>query len=285
MLGAIMRDFILNPILHAEFGDLGSVCRLGLATRGNTHLEPEAVLHSVQRGVNYLNWCGVGHADGMTEAVRRMGEKRKDVLIASQFFARDAEAARRELDEILGELDSEYIDVLTYYYVEQEEEWAEIIAPDGAHSFLMQAKAEGKVRSIGLTSHQRDLAAAIATRGEVDMLMVRYNAAHRGPEEDVFPAAKAAGVPVVTYTSLRWGGLLKPTPDDPPEYVPASAPEWYRFVLCHPGVTVGLMAPDGDDELAANLALLDDWHGCTIEAYNTLREHGDRVYKHAGYFP
>jgi hypothetical protein len=34
------------------------VLRLGLATRGNTHLTAGDVEHAVAKGVNYLNWCG-----------------------------------------------------------------------------------------------------------------------------------------------------------------------------------------------------------------------------------
>ena len=61
--------------------------------------------------------------------------------------------------------------------------------------------------------------------------MIRYNAAHRGAEREVFPVTDALGLPVIAYTALRWGGLLRPTPDDPPGFVVPPAPAWYRFVL------------------------------------------------------
>ena len=38
--------------------NLPRVRRLGLATRGNTHLRPDDVAHAIDRGLNYLNWCG-----------------------------------------------------------------------------------------------------------------------------------------------------------------------------------------------------------------------------------
>ena len=40
------------------------------------------------------------------------------------------------------------------------------------------------------------------------MLMIRYNAAHRGAESDVFPVTDALGTPVVTFTGLRWKDLM-----------------------------------------------------------------------------
>ena len=276
-------QFVENPARYAELGKLGRVCRLGLATRGNTHLEADAVLAAIDRGVDYLNWCG--HPDGMSRAVRRLGSRRREVFVAVQLDARTANSARRELAELLGELGTDYVDVVTYYYVERREEWEQITGRGGAAEALQAARADGTVRAIGLTSHQRTLAAEIAEGGELDLLMIRYNAAHRGAEEEVFPLTLSRAIPVVTYTGLRWGALLRATPDDPPEFELPTAGECYRFMLCHPGVTVGLMAPDGSGELEEDLALLDDWRGLSIDRYEALRQHGDRVHRHGGSFP
>jgi predicted aldo/keto reductase-like oxidoreductase len=270
--------------------DLPSVCRLGLATRGNTHLETSAVEYAIERGVNYLNWCG--KPDGMSRAIAGLGARRKDVLVAVQFQARGAEKAKREFDWLLEQLSTDYIDIATLYYVEAEEEWREIVAPGGAWEVLAERKRTGALRMIGLTSHQRKLAAAwavlCATRHEagryLDMLMIRYNAAHRGAEEDVFPVTAKLGTPVVTFTGLRWSALPRSTPDDPPGFSPPPAAEFYRFCLSNPAVSVALSAPDKRAELEENLTLLDDWSALTAQEAKALRDHGDRVRKHAGEF-
>ena len=117
----------------------------------------------------------------------------------------------------------------------------------------------GAVRMIGLTTHQRALGAAWAETGKLDLLMIRYNAAHRGAEKDVFPVTHRLGIPVVAYTAQRWGALHEGTADDPAGFVPLAAPEWYRFALAHPAVSVVLMAPRNGGELEQDLGLLDDW--------------------------
>jgi predicted aldo/keto reductase-like oxidoreductase len=267
---------------HAPLDNLGPVCRLGLASRGNTHLSAEAVLEALSRGVDYLNWCG--HSDGMSAAIRKLGERRPEVRVAVQLEAREADDARDELRAIFVELNVSYIDVVTYYYVEHPDEWDLIQGPGGAAEVLRAAQAEGKVRMIGLTSHQRAFAAGIAGRGEIDLLMVRYNAAHRGAENDVFPVALERQVPVVAFTALRWGALLDSTPDDPADFVVPPAPDWYRFSLCHPAVSVVLAAPDSEEELAEDLSLLDDWRPPSAEEYANLIAHGERVRRHAGRF-
>jgi uncharacterized protein len=136
---------------------LPPVCRLGLATRGNTHLRAEDVERAVESGINYLNWCG--HVDGLSRAVARMGSARKNVALAAQFQARSARDAEREFTSMLEDLGTDYIDVLTLYYVESQEEWREITAPGGAWDYLAQEKRRGRLKLIGLTSHQRSLAA------------------------------------------------------------------------------------------------------------------------------
>jgi predicted aldo/keto reductase-like oxidoreductase len=262
---------------------LPEVCRLGLATRGNTHLKIEDVEHAIERGVNYLNWCG--HPDGLSRAVASLGKgPRGRIVVAAQFEARSAQAAEREFAAMLGELNTSYIDVLTLYYVESQNEWDEITAPDGAWEYLAEQKSHGRLKLIGLTSHQRPLAARWAQTGKLDLLMIRYNAAHRGAERDVFPVAQERRIPVVTFTGLRWKALLAHTPEDPHGFTPPSAVECYRFCLANPAVAVALAAPGNRSELDQDLTLLDDWRMLNGESHESLMAHGDRVRRTAGVF-
>ena len=259
------------------------ICRLGLATRGNTSLDRSSVEAALEAGVDYLNWCG--HTDGMRDAIRNLGSKRRSVAIAVQLQSRTAPLARRELAAIKRDLDTAYIDVVTYYYVEDPAEWAEIIAPGGAAEVLDEERARGTITTIGLTTHQRSLGAQLAQSGRIDLLMIRYNAAHRGAEEEVFPITRKLGVSAVAFTCLRWGALLQETPQDPQGFVPPAASQWYRFVLTNRDVDVALMAPDGDRELQDNLSILNDWHELDQAEYASLAAHGQRVRLHAGHFP
>jgi predicted aldo/keto reductase-like oxidoreductase len=262
---------------------LPEVCRLGLATRGNTHLKPADVEYAVERGIHYLNWCG--HPDALSRAVARMGSARTQIIIAAQFQARSARQAEREFASMLRELQTDYIDVLTLYYVESQNEWDEIVAPAGAWGYLDEQKQRGRLRLLGLTSHQRPLASQWAQSGKLGLLMIRYNAAHRGAERDVFPVAREKQIPVVTFTGLRWKALLAHTPEDPPGFAPPSAIECYRFCLAHPAVAVTLCAPGNRSELEQGLTLLDDWRAPDDDLRESLLAHGERVRRHAGVFP
>jgi predicted aldo/keto reductase-like oxidoreductase len=259
------------------------LCRLGLATRGTNRLTPDDICHALDRGINFLNWCG--NPDGLSRAIAELGPRRREVMVCVQFEARTAADARTELAGILRELNTDYVDVLTFYYVEEASEWQEIIGPGGALEYCREARERGLVHVLGVTSHQRPLAADMARSGLLDLLMIRYNAAHRGAEMDIFPVIDALGLPVVVYTCLRWGALLRPTPDDPPGFVPPRARAWYRFALQSPSATVALMSPESWEELDEDLTILDADHPLSAAEYEMLAAHGQRVRRHGGKFP
>lgn len=271
----------MNRTTH--LGSLGPVCPLGLATRGEGQLSAADVRLAIDRGINYLNWCG--HPDGLSRAVRELGAKRESVVVAVQLESVTAVEAASELDGLLAQLGTEYVDVVTYYYVERAHEWEAIIGPGGALEQMLRARAAGRVRLLGVTSHQRPLAAQMAQSGLLDLLMIRYNAAHRGAESDIFPITDRIGMPVIAYTCLRWGALLQPTSEDLPHCAPPTAPDCYRFVLQSPSVAVALMAPRNRKELDEDLSLLDRWEPLTESDTAALVAHGDRVYRTAASFP
>jgi predicted aldo/keto reductase-like oxidoreductase len=274
-----LSPFLLRPA--SAFGK--PVCRLGLAARGDAALTEDDVLYAVDHGVNFLNWPG--GEDAMSRAIAGLGRPREQVIICVQFEARTAADAATELRSMLATLGTGYIDVLTFYYVEEMAEWEELTGPRGALAYCQAAKRDGTVRRLGLTTHQRLLAAAAVRSGLLDALMVRYNAAHRGAEQEVFPVADEHGLPVITYTALRWGALLRPTADDPPGFAVPPAPAWYRFALQSPSVAVVLAAPADRAELEEDLAVLGADGPLPAGEYERLAEHGRRVRRHAGQFP
>ena len=259
------------------------VCRLGLATRGDSRLTADDVHHALARGVNFLNWPGGD--DVLSRTIAELGPGRERVVVCAQFSARTAPEAARELHAILTALGTDYLDVLTFYYVEEPGEWDELCGPRGALEYCRAAQRDGAVRRLGLTTHQRKLAALVARSGRLDLLMIRYNAAHRGAEHEIFPVTDELSTPIIAYTALRWGALLRPTPDDPPGFIVPAAPSWYRFVLQSTSVTVALMAPHDRAELEEDLSALEPGVPLSGDEYERLAAHGRRVRRYGGEFP
>src|SRR6202011_3933963 len=110
--------------------------------------------------------------DVFCRTIADLGTRRHEVIICVQFSARKAANAAVELRSLLSALATEYVDVLTFYYVEDAEEWSELTASDGALAYCRQAQRQGHVRRLGVTTHQRPRAAEMAKSGLLDLLML-----------------------------------------------------------------------------------------------------------------
>jgi predicted aldo/keto reductase-like oxidoreductase len=118
----------------------------------------------------------------------------------------------------------------------------------------------GKVRFVGMSSHERPLFGKIA-RGEVkapvDFFQIRYNAVHTGAEQDVFPHLPQENRPgIVVFTATCWRKLLNPKLMPTGER-PLAPADCYRFVLSHPDVNVCVSGPSTVAQMEDNLKALD----------------------------
>ena len=211
--------------------------RLGLASSYGAGAGE--VERAFERGVRFFFW-GALRTRSFGRALRRLASQHDDVTLAIQSFTDRAPLLRASVELARLRLRVDVIDVLCLAYRN------EPISPrvlDAARSL----QSRGVVRSLMVSAHDRARLVALAADPTFDSLMVRYNAAHRGAEEAVFPAARASGRDVVCYTATRWGSLLES----------ASASDCYRFVLSHPAVTSCLFAPANASELDEALTALD----------------------------
>ena len=99
---------------------------------------------------------------------------------------------------------------------------------------LQRLKEDGRVRAVGMSCHNRKFAGELAERGALDVFMMRYNAAHRGAEQDIFPHLADFHPGVVSYTATRWSYLLRRPRGWPKDGRIPTAAMCYRFVLSNP---------------------------------------------------
>jgi aryl-alcohol dehydrogenase-like predicted oxidoreductase len=179
---------------------------------------------------------------------------------------------RRTLEKRLHQLRTDYIDVFLFLGVLKEKEF-----PEKVREELRQFREEGKVRNIGLSTHDRKLAGKLAAEGAVDILMIRYNAAHRGAEQDIFPYLAEHRPTVLSYTATRWRYLLR-RPEGWPKDTPIpTAGMCYRFVLSNPNVHVCLTAPSNMRQLEENIDALRQGP-LREEEMDFMRRFGDAVH-------
>lgn len=229
-----------------------------------------------QAGANFYFFYGLNF-DGMIDGVRRLvRERREDVFIATGTESRDPHEMRVCIDAVCRALDVDAIDLFFAEYVSPADKLQDVLGQGGAIDEIWKWKNEGRVRYVGATAHSRPLSLTLIESGRVEVLMHRYNMAHRKSEEAVLPAAVEAGVPVVAFTCTRWGSLLRGHADWRGRT--PSAADCYRFVLQHPAVCLALTAPASEDHLRENLNALTEPVGPRPDEMAAWKAYGDLVY-------
>lgn len=222
---------------------------LGLA--GNQTIDVPCVRVAFEAGINYFffyNFSSDNLLDGLKPLLTA---KREELLVATGSENRDTHGLNQYLDKVRSRLNSDVVDVFFLEYVSPADDLGQVQSIlDEVHTW----KEKGLIRYVGATVHNRPLALELIEGGQCEVLMHRYNMAHRKAEEQVLPAALQAGIPVIAFTCTRWGSLLKGHPDWQEE-VPRAA-DCYRYALRHPAVRLALTAPQTITQLEENLRVL-----------------------------
>jgi aryl-alcohol dehydrogenase-like predicted oxidoreductase len=233
----------------------------------------KTVYHALDAGLNFFFCYGF---DGQMIRVLRdvFRTRRQELVVATGAYnlVWGYPNLRRTLEKRLRQLGTDYIDVFLFLGVLKPKQF-----PDRIVEEMCRFREEGKVRAIGLSCHDRKFAGGLAAKGILDTLMIRYNAAHRGAEEEIFPHLAAHDPGLISYTATRWTYLLRrPRAWPKNERVP-SAGDCYRFVLTNSEVDVCLTAPRNVKQLRENLEALAQG-SLTADEMTFMRRFGDVVH-------
>jgi aryl-alcohol dehydrogenase-like predicted oxidoreductase len=256
---------------HTTLGNTGlRVHRLGLSA--SYRPGKDSIYTALERGLNYL-FC-YGFDTQMTSALKDvLKTNRESYVVATGAYnlILGYPNLERTLEKRLRQLNTEYIDVFLFLGVLREREF-----PERAREELYRLRETGKIRSVGISTHNLEFGAKLVNDGAIDVLMVRYNAALRGAEEKIFPRLAKHNPGVVAYTATGWRYLLRRPPGWPKDEFVPTAEMCYRFVLSNPHVHVCMTAPTNQRQLNENLASLDRGPLSTDELV-LMRRFGDAV--------
>jgi len=202
------------------------------------------------QGVNYFFWGSV-RTPGMGLAIREIARsRREDLVIVLQCYVRPHRLVKRSIEQGLKKLNIEQADILLLG-------WHDKPPKDKMIDTVMGLKEKGCFKCLGISSHQRKLYNGFLEDEFYDVFHLRYNAAHRGAEEEIFPylPGKNEAPGIVSFTNTRWGDLLKPK-NMPSGFSAPTAADCYRFVLSDPHVDVAVCGPKNDDEMQTALTIL-----------------------------
>lgn len=185
-----------------------------LRTQGKTADAVEVIHRALDLGVNYCDSAPAyaGCLDYLGEA---LDGRRKRVFLASKTHDRTRDGSLRLLDETLLRLRTDHLDLWQLHDLRTRNDLDCIFGPDGAMQALLQARAEDRVRFLGITGHHDpEILLEAMRRFEFDTALIALNAAdmHRlSFIETVLPEAANRGLGVIAMKVYAQGALVQPS--------------------------------------------------------------------------
>ncbi len=185
---------LVETKLSMEYRTLGKtglkVCPIGLGTEHLVEVPREtvtSVVHeALDRGVNYIDLF-LSLPDYRDNFGAALKERREEAIIAGHlgsaerdghyFRTRDLHLSEHFFYDLLTRLHTDYIDVLMVHYVDEEDDFEQIISAGGLLNLALRLKEEGKVRFIGMSGHKVPVAMKAVKSGMIDVLMFPINPA------------------------------------------------------------------------------------------------------------
>lgn len=139
--------------------------------------------------------------------------RRKEIWIATKAWARDRRGARRQLEQSLKRLQTDYVDEWRMHNIWSIQELDKITAPGGALEAAVQARTEGIVHYISISGHSDPRVqiealerfpfdSVLCATSVLDHFILSF-------AEEFLPVAKAKGVAVAGMKIIGLGRLAQ----------------------------------------------------------------------------
>ncbi len=142
---------------------------------------------------------------------------RDKCVIATKTGSRTKRESLQDLKESLTRLQTDRLDIIQLHGIDDERTLAKAISEEGVLQTCKEARREGLVDFIGITSHKPHVLVKAIETGEFDSVLVPLNVVTRQALEELVPTAKEHDVgvavmkPLSAKTSKLITGLYQPS--------------------------------------------------------------------------
>ena len=169
----------------------------------------EVVRYALEKGMDFIDTSRV-YTTSETRIGKALKQTDKKAAVATKSFNRSADGIQKDVETSLKELQLDYIDVYQCHGISNEEEYRQIMAPDGAVAGLLKAKEQGLIGHIGITSHSLDLLEKILDDDVFETIMICFSFLEPAAIEKVIPKALEKGVGIIAMKPLSGGVIEAP---------------------------------------------------------------------------
>jgi predicted aldo/keto reductase-like oxidoreductase len=182
-----------------------------LRTHGRMADAVRTIHRALDQGVNYCD-TAPAYSSSQDYYGEALGERRKQIFLASKTNDRTRDGSLRLLDDSLRRLKTDHLDLWQLHDLRTDYDLERIFGPAGALEAMQKAREDGRVRNLGLTGHHDPAILLEAMRRfSFDNVLVALNVAdvHRLSFRDsVLVEARRQGMGVVGMKVAAQGALL-----------------------------------------------------------------------------
>lgn len=167
------------------------------------------IRYALEKGVNFIDTAEMYRTYPYIKSALK--GYNNDVVLATKSYAYDREGMAKSLEEARAKLDRDVIDV---FLLHEQESLYTIKGHWEAFEYLLEAKAKGLVRAVGISTHRIEAVKAVLAVPEMDVIHPLYNVRglgiHDGTREEMYNAIEqvhAKGVGVYSMKPLGGGNL------------------------------------------------------------------------------
>ena len=209
------RKGMVNHMRYRELGKTGlKVSEIGLGAewleRHNTE-EVRAVIDACeQEGINILD-CWMAEPKVRSNIGAALAGRRERWLIQGHIGStwqdgqyvrtRDLPKVKAAFEDLLTRLQTDYIDLGMIHFVDEAAEYERIMSGEYIE-YVRELKKKGKIRHIGMSTHNPAVAKMAALSGEIEMLLFSIN-----PAFDLLPATEDINQYFVEKYDEALGGI------------------------------------------------------------------------------
>ena len=245
---------------YVQLGKTGlNISRVGFGGIPIQRISPEEARSLMQAvaaaGINYIDTAKAYTVSEsyIGQAIAGMRDK---FVLATKSMARTKDAMAADIQDSLNRLQTDYIDLYQVHNPNMEQ-LRTVCAPGGALEALLEAKAAGKIRHIGLTAHSAAVFETGLSMDWVETIMFPYNIVETQGEALMHRCAEQ-NVGFIAMKPLAGGAL-------------EDAKLAMRFICANPDVTVVIPGMYSPAEVAENVAAAEDATPLTNEEQAQLR--------------
>jgi len=217
--------------------------------------DPTVITRAVDMGINYFdtsrNYQG-GQNERMVGAA--LGAKRKDIFLASKCDTHTGAGILGELDTSLKELGTDHLDVWHLHGLGSPAQISDELV-----EAQRKAKEQGKIRFIGVSTHNLPAIVDRVIEAKIEVVQVQYNFASDKSYGPAIDKLNQAGVGVIAMKVMaRAGGRGRGGQPQRPANFASAALKW---AINNPAIATTVPSMTDNDQLQENFRAMSERFG------------------------